>query len=611
MIQETKFSIGIDLGTTNCALASLDHESEESEVAKPFMVPQLIDQSTTDPQSTLPSFLYHPTAHEDESGVFKLPWDTDAKLLAGVHARNQGEKTPQRLTSSAKSWLCTPSGRTNKVLPLAAPEEIEKVSAVDASASYLNHLKVAWNHENPEQKLEDQQVVLTVPASFDAVARDLTLEAAYQAGLGEVTLLEEPIAAFYAWLADHADDWRDQITVGDVILVCDIGGGTTDFSLISVSEEEGNLKLSRIAVGEHILLGGDNMDYALARNVQLKIEESGKKIEQWQFLGLAHGCRKAKESLLSDPSLDEMTVVVPSRGSRLLGKTLSSKITRDDLNNALTNGFFTPCEVTDHPKAVRRAGLRSVGLDYASDSSILKHLAKFLTDAIKYVEPNSDLAKAVQSQSFLHPTAILFNGGVSKADVVQKQVVQSVNQWLAGAGAEPCKELAVGSADLAVSLGASYYGTVVRGKGVRIKSATLFPYYLGVESPMPAIPGMPPPIEGLCVAPAGLEEGSSVQIPNLEFGLVLGETVDFQFFMGKERPQDQIGAVVQNPEEALEELSTLEVQLPQQESGTDDNSIINVRLRVTLTELGALELWCDSTSDDRSWKLEFNLRDEG
>lgn len=609
MSNESKFSIGIDLGTTNCALASFDHEEKEVEKSMPFAIPQLIDQTKVDAKTTLPSFLYHPTETENSKGIFKLPWVDAPAHLVGIHAREQGEKTPQRLTSSAKSWLCTPSGRNNKVLPLAATEDIEKLSAVEASSKYLAYLKDAWNHSHEGQALENQQLVLTVPASFDVIARDLTLEAANQAGLNSVTLLEEPIAAFYAWLADHDKDWRDIINVGDVVLVCDIGGGTTDFSLISVSEEDGTLKLSRIAVGEHILLGGDNMDLALARHIQLKMEADGKKLEQWQFFGLAHSCRKAKEKLLADPELDKVTVVIPSRGSKLLGKTRSSEINRDDLANTLTNGFFSPCSIDDHPQIARRAGLRSAGLDYATDSSILKHLAKFLCEAKRFVDPESELAKATHERKFVHPTAILFNGGVSKATVVQDRVVETINQWLSVDNGETCKKLALTEPDLSVSLGAAYYGSVCRGKGVRIKSATIFPYYIGVESPMPAIPGMPALIDGLCVAPAGMEEGSNIQIPESEFELLTGETVGFQFFIGKDRQQDQAGAVIQNAEEKLEELSTLEVHLDSNKEG-EENKFIKVRLRVTLTELGALELWCDSVGDDRSWKLEFNLRED-
>lgn len=608
MSQDSKYSIGIDLGTTNSALALFDHEDENTEAAASFSIPQLIDQSMVDKRTSMPSFLYKPTEQELDKKVFKLPWDDSPSQIVGTFARDQGEKTPQRLVSSAKSWLCAHDGRRNKILPLSASPDIDKVSAVEASSNYLRQLTSAWDHGNKDNPAQKQDVVLTVPASFDAVARDLTLEAARDAGLQDVTLIEEPIAAFYAWIAEDPKEWRKRINVGDVVLVCDLGGGTTDFSLIAVSEEDGNLSLSRIAVGEHILLGGDNMDLALARKVQLKLEEKGKKLEQWQFFGLAHSCRRAKESLLSDASLGKVSVVIPGRGSKLIGKTLSSELTREEVEESLLDGFFAPCGINDHPRTARRMGLRTIGLDYASDSAVLKHMAKFLVDSKKFIDPDSPVAEKLQSASFVHPTAILFNGGVTKADIFQKRVVDTMNQWLSADGGEPVKTLELRDPDLSVSLGAAYYGSVRRGKGMRIKSATAFSYYIGVESAMPAIPGMPPLLNGLCLVPVGMEEGSDIAIPESEFGLVIGEPVDFRFFIGRDRPQDSTGSTVENAEESLEELSILELNLSADERA--DRKVIPVRLRVNLTEIGALEIWCDAIDGDQSWKLEFNLREE-
>ncbi|MGK0288961.1 MAG: hypothetical protein ACI86H_000382 [bacterium] len=608
MSENSKFSIGIDLGTTNTALAYLDHTKEE-EKANTFQIQQFVGQNMVDTQSTLPSFLFQNSGYEGNQGSSDFAWSNNQYTI-GTYARNLGEKTPLRMVGSAKSWLCAPDGQNHKVLPLMASEDVEKISPVEASAKYLQHLCKAWNVEHPEDSIEDQDVILTVPASFDVVARDLTLEAAKQAGLQNITLLEEPIAAFYSWIAESQKNWRDVVSPGDVVLVCDIGGGTTDFSLISVSEEDGNLALSRIAVGEHILLGGDNMDLALARVVQLKIEQTGKKIEQWQFLGLAHNCRRAKEQLLSNEDLEKVSIVIPSRGSRLLGKTLSSELTRQEVEETLLQGFFGDCEVEDRPHVARRMGLRTKGLNYATDSSILKYLAKFLSEGKKYIDAESTLAQEVEGKQFVHPTVILFNGGVTKSDHFQKQVVQTVNRWLEKDGGKEAKILDLVDPDLSVSLGASYYGSVRRGNGVRIKSSTLFPYYIGVESAMPAIPGMPPIFNALCVAPAGMEEGNSLSIPEAEFGLVTGETVDFRFFMSRDRIQDQLGEIVENAEEVLEELSPLEIHLPSQERESSDYNVIPVQLRGVLTEVGSFELWCDAIEGDQSWKLEFNLRDE-
>ena len=573
-----------------------------------FKYRQLIDRSGIDSRSTLPSFLFFPLPAEKKA-IGSLLWKHEADYLAGVYAREQGEKTPQRLISSAKSWLCVAEGQRHANLPLVVTEDLTPISSVTASSFYLQHLKNAWDHEHPKDLLTEQDIILTVPASFDVIARDLTMEAARQAGFKEVTLLEEPISAFYSWLAENPD-WRKKISVGDVILICDIGGGTTDFSLIIVEEKEGQLTLERIAVGEHILLGGDNMDLALARTVQTRLEASkGKKLEQWQFFSLAHSCRKAKELLLSDPDLEKTTVVVPKRGSRLMGKTLSSEVTRSDVEDTLLNGFFAPCAIQDHPQSTRRLGLRTLGLNYAQDSSILKHLAKFLCSSKNAIDRESVIAEQMKNRSFVHPTSILFNGGSLKARPFQVQIIDTINEWLKKEEGRPLQRLLLEDADLAVSLGAAYYGSVRKGKGIRVRSATTVPYYIGIESAMPAIPGMPALLNGICVVPVGMEEGSSLEIPDSEFGLLVGETADFRFFIGRDR-NDELGTLVENAEEILEELSTLVVQLTTETEKEADHSLIPVKLRVHLSELGSLELWCDAVNGSRSWKLEFNLREE-
>jgi len=605
--ENSPYSIGIDLGTTNCALAFFEHKQTEEDqskgVAESFLIPQIVERNMVESQSSLPSFLYQYSEHEYVEGGFSLPWNSAPKHWVGQFARQQGEKTPQRLVSSAKSWLCAPSGQHNANLPLSAPSDVELMSSVTASAAYLEHLRHAWNRTYPNSQIAKQEVILTVPASFDVLARDLTLEAARNAYFPDVILLEEPIAAFYAWIAENPDTWRDEVSIGDVILVCDIGGGTTDFSLITVEDDSGSLRLSRVAVGEHILLGGDNMDLALAHTVQLKLQAKGKKLEQWQFFALAHGCRKAKERLLSEESLDKVPVVIPGKGRLLFGKTLSSEVTRADIEQTLLEGFFAPCSIDEHPSKAQRMGLRTLGLNYARDSSILKHLAKFLCDSKHSVSGSQFETDA----EFIMPTAVLFNGGASKATLFQNRITSTLNQWLGDAGANAVKTLCLQDPDLSVSKGAAYYGSVRRGKGVRIQNATVLPYYIGIESAMPAIPGMPPLLNGLCVAPAGMEEGTSLDIPSSEFGLLVGESVQFRFFTGRDRTHDAIGSLVENAESSLEEISLLEVHLDKV-SPEQQETVIPVHLRVALTELGALELWCECTETQQQWKLEFNLR---
>ncbi|MBF0237058.1 MAG: Hsp70 family protein [SAR324 cluster bacterium] len=604
----SKHFIGIDLGTTNCALASLP-QNETAEKPEPFQISQIIDQGMQAPRKTLPSFEYIPTEAEAENHVYQLAWDATPKLIAGEWARKQGEKLPGRLISSAKSWLSTSSGKL-KNLPLAAPADVPKYSAVEASSYLLKHLKQEWNQEHPQNPLEQEDLILTVPASFDAVARDLTLDAAKAAGLNQVVLLEEPVAAFYAWIS-HTPDWRNEVSVGDVVLVCDIGGGTTDFSLIAVEEVNGELQLTRIAVGNHILLGGDNMDLALARTIQLKFEKEGKTINQSQWLSLGHSCRHAKEKLLGEASLVEVPVVLPGRGSQLMGGTLQTRLTREEMMDVLLEGFFAPCSASDIPQEPRKTGLRTVGLNYASDPAILKHLAHFLRESLRQIAPDHSLNSKLEGKSFVHPSVILFNGGVTHATAFCERIQNVLNQWLKEEGSPEIKVLKATDPDLAVALGAAYYGQARSGKGVRVRSATTFAYYLGVESSLPAIPGMPPVLNGLCVAPAGMEEGTALDIPGIEFGLVVGEMVEFPFYISRTRPEDQAGSLIEDARSSLEELAIIETTLSREETAQAAGTVIPVTLRVVLTELGSLEIWCDAVDHNGNWKLEFHLRKEG
>ena len=605
MNPDSPFSIGIDLGTTNSALAFIHHE--EAEKSQILSIPQLIDRNLLDELPTLPSFLYYPLEEESSSLLGHLHWETANEHLVGAGARVLGEKNPQRLVSSAKSWLGHPEGQKQAILPLYLPEDLTKISAVDAATAYLQHMREVWDESHLQELISDQQVIITVPASFDAVARELTLQAATAAGFSTITLLEEPISAFYAWLAENGENWRDQVSIGDLILVCDIGGGTTDFSLILVRQEEGSLQLDRIAVGDHILLGGDNMDLTLARNLQLKMQEEGRQLQQWQFFGLAHSCRKAKEQLLQDAKLDSVSVVVPGRGSRLVGGTISCELTRRELEEALLEGFFSTCGVEDRPtQHTQRTGLRTLGLNYAQDSRILRHLAQFLHDSRQRIS-DEELTENILKQEFLAPSAILFNGGATKAPLFRDRIVETLNSWLETTEQPRLKLLELGDPDLAVAQGAAYYGSVQRGFGLRIRSANTFSYYIGVESTMPAIPGMPPFMNGLCVAPSGMEEGSEVHLLGMEFGLLVGETAQFRFFISRER-KDEAGDLVENAEEELEELASLEVCLEMED--TTESQVVPVQLRTLLTEVGALELWCEKTDGSQQWKLEFNLRSE-
>ncbi|MDD2760984.1 MAG: Hsp70 family protein [Methylomonas sp.] len=603
-----RYSVGIDLGTTHCVLSYVDLESPEDQMVLAVMaIPQLTGPGTIEEKSQLASFTYLPHAAEIAEGSTTLPWSAKPEHLVGEIARNLGSKTPIRLVASAKSWLCHAGVDCKQaILPADAPEDVERISPFAASKAYLEHLREAWNHRFPEHKLQDQDLTITVPASFDPAARELTVEAARHVGLHQAVLLEEPQAALYSWIEKSEGDWRNHVKVGDVILVVDIGGGTTDLSLIAVTEQDGNLQLTRVAVGDHILLGGDNMDLALAYTIKAKMEqEGGKKLESWQLQALTHGCREAKEKLFNQPELAGMPLVVASRGSSLIGGTLRTELTRDELNRVLVEGFLPQVQVGDKPVVRPRSGLRSAGLPYAQDAGITRHLAAFLS---RQKDATIELGHTpAENASFLHPTAVLFNGGVLKAEVLSGRLMSILNHWLQSEQAPQARLLQGADLDLAVARGAAYYGFVRKGKGVRIKGGVAASYYVGVESAMPAVPGLPPEIEALCIAPFGMEEGTEQELPNEEFGLIIGEPVRFRFFASKIRRDDPVGTRLEGwNDDELEELDEIEITLP--EEGRMAGEIVPVHLSSAVTEVGTLELRAVSNRDGKRWKIEFDVR---
>ncbi|EGX6961308.1 MULTISPECIES: Hsp70 family protein [Vibrio] len=627
--QTPKFSVGIDLGTTHCVMSFVDTHNEDVRV-EVMPIPQLTAPGTVETRSQLGSFLYQPHEHEMNPQSRVLPWSSEPKALVGAIARNLGSKTPIRLVASAKSWLCHAGvNRRDAFLPAGSPEEVEKVSPLRATELYLEHLKDAWNHANPNHNLADQDVTITVPASFDPAARDLTAEAARNVGFVHLTLLEEPQAALYNWIDNSNDKWRDEVEVGDIVLVVDIGGGTTDLSLVEVTEDDGNLTLNRIAVGEHILLGGDNMDLALAYRLKMKLAQEGKELQPWQVQAMTHACRDAKEALLNDSELQSVPIVVPSRGSKLLGATLKTELTQEEVQQTLVDGFFPQVAITDHPVQRNRGALTQMGLPYAQDAGITRHIAAFLSKQANALSASGNGAEAAaqdfnpfanmpgmpdsdaaQSADFIKPTAILFNGGVLKSKLLATRLEDTINEWLIEADAELAKRLTGVDLDLAVASGAAYYGSVRRGQGVRIRGGIASAYYVGIESAMPAIPGMAPPMEALCVAPFGMEEGSSVDVPSQEFGLIIGQPVNFQFFGSTVRRDDLAGTHLDYwaPEE-LEELPEIQVTLPVSE-GRREGEVVPVTLASRVTELGTLYLEAIAADNGQKWHVEFDVRED-
>jgi len=608
-VSETQYSVGIDLGTTNSVVSYVDLSQCDGEKApiEVLDIPQLTSPGTVGDKKQLPSFLYQ--AHEAElaPGDIVLPWNEYPEAIVGDLARQLGSKTPIRLVASAKSWL-SHSGVDCRapILPVQSPEEVKRVSPLQASIEYLRHMRDAWNARYPDAPLSEQDLVITVPASFDPAARELTVEAAYAVGLRQAILLEEPQSALYSWIQTSEGKWREQVKPGDIILVVDVGGGTTDLSLIAVTEEEGNLILNRVAIGDHILLGGDNMDLALAYVLKTKIEAGGKRLEPWQIQALMHGCRDAKESLLSDSDTDEVAVVVPSRGSSLIGGTLRTSLTRDEVGRTLVEGFFPRVQITDRPAVQARTGLTTLGLPYAKDARITCHLAAFLSRQIGATGELQGFDLPADAQ-FLHPTALLLNGGVFKSEALENRLLEALNSWLEADGAPRARLLHGADLDLAVARGAAYYGYVRKGRGVRIRGGTGAAYYVGVESAMPAVPGFAPPIEALCIAPFGMEEGTEADLPPYEFGLVVGEPVRFRFFASNVRRDDVVGTRLDYwSEDEMEELDEIEVTLPAEEYQAGD--VVPVHLAARVTEVGTLQLEAVAKDGDKRWNVEFDVR---
>jgi hypothetical protein len=622
MADEARYSVGIDLGTTNCAIACSDlRTGEDAPPIRVVEVPQLVNPGEVAARTLLPSFLYVAGELDFAAGSLALPWPDEQteRWVVGELARQRGAENPSRLVASAKSWLSyAGAARTSPILPWGAPAEVPKVSPVAASARFLLHLKLAWDAQvasaDPALALDRQDVLITVPASFDEESRELTLRAAREAGLPDVTLLEEPQAACYAWIDTTGGAWRRRLRVGDLVLVCDIGGGTTDFSLILVAEQSGDLALERVAIGDHILLGGDNMDLALARVAQQRLEADGHQIQTWQLLALWHQCRAAKETLFANSAQEAHPITVLGKGTRLIGGSIRTELRRDDLDRIVLDGFVPLAEPDEMPARRRAAGLQELGLPYAADPAITRHLARFLARQAAGGSMTSLVRRGPSGLAC--PTHVLFNGGVMKAAPLRGRIVDVLNRWLAREGFAPLDGTHVLDApdlDHAVARGAAYYGrTRASGRGVRIRSGASRSYYIGIESAMPAVPGFPAPLKALCVVPFGMEEGTNAPIPGREFGLSVGVPAEFRFLTSTIRKDDPPGAVIEDWGDEIEEIGPLEVTLdasPGGDAGTRAEAVVPVTLESRVTEVGTLELWCKARDDDHRWKLEWNIRE--
>ncbi|WP_067218723.1 Hsp70 family protein [Marinomonas gallaica] len=580
----SQYFIGIDLGTTHSAIFYA--EQGDDATLKQLNIPQLTAAGRVEELALLPSFAYFPHATEFLESDRQLPWG-NVDVVIGALARELGAKSQGRMAQSAKSWLChTRVNADEHVLPVDALEEVDKVSPAQVTQWYIEHLVNAWNYAFPNAPMADQDVVITVPASFDPAARTITENAAQNAGL-RARLIEEPLAAFYAWLADQPK-WTDSLNVDDHILVVDVGGGTTDLSLIQAVDQDGSLGLERVAVGRHILLGGDNMDMTLTYRLAGQLAQQGTQLEPWQISGLTQACREAKERLLGNQEIAEASVVVPSRGRSLFNNSIKATLTQADVQQQLLEGFFPAVTLGERAQPGQRSGFAAINLDYEADPAITRHISEFL--ATVEVVPNK----------------ILLNGGVFNAKPIRDLLEQRLQEML-GEHTE-LTMLTPAHLDYAVAKGAAFYEKVQQEGGVKVKSGLAANYYIGVASPMPAIPGMAPPVDALCIAPFGLEEGSDEQMLPNEFSLVVGESVIFRFFQSQNAEVDTLGKVTPSfSVPALRELSPLSIAL---DAGHyQEGDMVRVCLSSRVTELGLLLLQAHDVKSDLVWTIEFQVRE--
>ena len=588
-----RYIVGIDLGTTNSALAYVDATDPERRVHQ-FAVPQLVAEASVLERPALPSFLYLGGEHDVAPGSLALPWDAARTYAVGEFARVQGARVPGRLISSAKSWLCHGGvDREAPILPWGGAPDVAKLSPVDASARYLQHFREAWQVQFPDAPLEAQDIVLTVPASFDEVARELTVEAAQRAGLSHVVLLEEPQAAFYAWLHRNESSWQELLAGITRILVIDIGGGTTDFSLITARDADGRLALERRAVGDHLLLGGDNIDVALGRLLEPRL---GGPLDSQRWHLLTNLCRAAKETLLGSRPPAEVPIRLTGRGRALVAGVLSANLTRAEVEGLVLDGFFPLTPHDAAPRRTPRVGLQEFGLPFANEPEVSRHLAAFLRQHREEEEGQQ-------------PDAILFNGGALTPALLRNRLRALLASWNDGKAPTVLESVDL---DLAVARGAAYYGLVRRGRGVRIGGGAARAYYIGAGGAVHggAAHGVAKAesVTALCLVRRGMEEGEEVEIAEPALEVLANRAVSFPLYASSTRLGDAAGQLITAERESLSELPPIRTVLRFGKKLAART--IPVHLVARLTEVGTLEVWCRSLTTDHRWRLQFQLRDQ-
>ncbi len=606
MEPDKRFIVGIDLGTTNSAVSYVDLARDgESYKIRTFQIPQLTGPGEFSRLPVLPSFLYIPGEYDISRDAISIPWKSsgvEKQPFAGAFARDHGSKVPARLVSSAKSWLCHRNvDRKARILPWGAGGEVYKVSPVQASAGYIEHIKNAWNHfmaEEEEDFLENQLLIVTVPASFDEVARELTLEAANLAGCNEVVLIEEPLAAFYSWLIQHGAHWGRHVKPDDLILVCDVGGGTTDFTLITLRESEGSPRFERIAVGDHLILGGDNVDLTLARRLETRFGKKRTSLSADRWTALCHQCRQAKEAIL-DGREESRKIVVMGEGGKLIAGTVSAELDRKEVEETVLEGFFPLAEPGGTEEKSARSGIAEFGLPYEREPAVTRHLGWFL-------EKHGDDVRKFSGRERAMPDLVLFNGGSLKPAIVRRRIMEAIRHWFGEKNPDIPRELENPTPDLAVSLGAAYYGLVKIGKGVRVGSGSPRSYFLGIAAKDEK--GAPVDLkQAVCLVERGLDEGSSIELENLRFEVLANRPASFEIYSSSYRSGDKSGELVP-VDDSLTPLPPLKTVIQFGKKSASRN--VPVQIEAEFTETGTLAVWCRSLVSNHRWKLNFQLRDE-
>ena len=629
--QPSRYVVGLDLGTTNSAMAFVDTLARVRRI-QTFSVPQIVAPGVVESRETLPSFHYQPATGEFAAEALRLPWSESSGYLVGQFARDHGTLVPARLISSAKSWLCHNGiDRNADLLPWQGAEDVERLSPVAVSARYLQHFRHAWDAQFPDDPLAQQDFVLTLPASFDEVARELTIKAAKQAGLQRVVLIEEPQAAFYAWIDKHADRWEQLVSPGQTILVCDVGGGTTDFTLIRVrSGTHGQVQFHRVAVGDHLILGGDNLDLALAHHLEQRLKPGGQ-LEPRQWSVLVRSCRQLKEVLLGENAPEKSTLTLPGSGSKLIGGSIQIQVERAEVESILADGFF-PVVPRDARPLSSQSGFQEFGLPYAADPAITKYLAAFLAahslidDSEPVLSQSADSRDKRKSspESPLPPAgsvAVLFNGGVFASPLLRDRLIRTLEHWYRGSDPDWSPTVLENERlDLAVARGAAYYGMVRRGEGVRIAAGLARTYYIGVEnsdasndhssandpSKEVSTSTKAGALSALCLLPAGIEPGQEVDLTQHQFQLLVSQPIEFPLYVSSTRLTDRPGDLIPIDPEQIKALPPIRTVLKTGKS--KEASSIAVILKAKLTEIGTLDLWCSEVDGKRSWKLLFDVR---